>query len=143
MVPPLGIGHLRSNICSTYGLKTIVLLDPDARIVLPVVRAIYSLFSIPRRNLKVSWVHEQKRHTRVCSFFVLVQNYYTKLEPILNRMINSQRAERVVILYFCVRIRARGGAARLGARFVPHPEQNPTPSFQLFGGLPLHPLPLG
>jgi len=72
-----------------------------------------------------------------------VQNYYTKLEPILNRMINSQRAERVVILYFCVRIRARGGAARLGARFVPHPEQNPTPSFQLFGGLPLHPLPLG
>jgi hypothetical protein len=124
VVPPLGIGHLRSNICSTYGLKTIVLLDPDARIVLPVVRAIYSLFSIPRRNLKVSWVHEQKRHTRVCSFFVLVQNYYTKLEPILNRMINLQRAERVVTLYFHVRIRVRGDASATRANAHGNPKSS-------------------
>jgi len=38
-------------------------------------------------------------------------------------MINSQRAERVVIRYFNVRIRVRGGATRLGSGFVPHPEQ--------------------
>jgi len=72
-----------------------------------------------------------------------VQNYYTKLEPTLNKVTNLQRAERVVILYLCVRIRVRGGATRLGTGFVPHPEQNPIPSFQLFCGLPLHPLPLG
>jgi len=43
-------------------------------------------------------------------------------------MIDSQRAERVVALYFHVRIGVRGGATRLGTGFVPHPEQNPKPS---------------
>jgi len=86
----------------------------------------------------------QKTPTRLrWCFLIFVQNYYTKLEPTLNKVTNLQRAERVVILYLCVRIRVRGGATRLGTGFVPHPEQNPIPSFQLFCGLPLHPLPLG
>ena len=86
----------------------------------------------------------QKTPTRLrWCFLIFVQNYYTKLEPILNEVTNLQRAERVVIRYFHVRIGVRGGATHLGPGFVPHPEQNPNPSFQLFGGLPLHPLPLG
>ena len=41
-----------------------------------------------------------------------VQIYYTKLEPTLSKVINPCRAERVVALYFNVRIRVRGDAPR-------------------------------
>jgi hypothetical protein len=42
----------------------------------------------------------------------LAVNYLPLLEPILNEVTDSQRAERVVALYFCVRIGVRGGAKR-------------------------------
>ena len=38
-------------------------------------------------------------------------------------MINSQRAERVVVLYFCVRIRVRGGATPRARAHRPQPPQ--------------------
>jgi hypothetical protein len=63
-----------------------------------------------------------------------VVNYLPLLEPTLNEVSDRQRAERVVALYFCVRIEVRGSATRLALPSVVTQNQKIALSIHLKAG---------